>query len=297
MEGGSFEGPEGFAEQYLSTLPSVQFYKEPGYDVCLLLNYWIYHNLNNIFGAKYDSHIAFANFQYIWSYPNQYIIKNTSCKEKCKYEIDVYKDEDWGKRKEFYEYCVDYDTIKGMITTYTEKCNDFYEYIKKKEELYKYFEHHRSSKPTECPKFYQDCKIYNPDILLSQLHCRDEMDKNQATAKTSAEHSLSEQELGHRSREHGPELTGIPDGFHITDTTPESSEIGTKVGHSVLGIAPVVLTATALYKYTPVGSWVRKIGGYDSNGVSDMDEFSSYTQESGDMFSDNSTNYISYQPI
>ncbi|SBS94626.1 PIR Superfamily Protein [Plasmodium ovale curtisi] len=40
------------------------------YDICLLLNYWIYDNLNNIFGAKYNSDIAFANFQYVWSYPN-----------------------------------------------------------------------------------------------------------------------------------------------------------------------------------------------------------------------------------
>ncbi|SBS99716.1 PIR Superfamily Protein [Plasmodium ovale curtisi] len=303
----------GICEKYLSTLPSVQFYRgvqknyqdlsnyiqscekikveeksddvktickkflryletsniwivaEPGYDVCLLLNYWIYDNLNKIYGAKYDSDIAFANFQYIWSYPNQYITKNTSCKQKCKYEIDVHKDEDWKKRKEFYEYCVDYYTIKGMITTYTEKCNDFYEYIKKKEELYKYFDHLCSSKPTECPKFYQDCKIYNPDILLSQLHCRDEMDKNQVTAKSSAEHS----------------------GSQATDTAPESSEIGTKVGQSVLGIAPVVLTGTALYR----------LGGYNSNSVSDMDEFSSYTQELEDMFSNSSGNYISYKPI
>ncbi|SBS91714.1 PIR Superfamily Protein [Plasmodium ovale curtisi] len=136
---------------------------------------------------------------------------------------------------------------------------------------------------TKCPKFYQDCKIYNPDILLSQLHCRDEMDKNQVTAKISAERSLSEQELGHRSRKHGSGLTGILGGSHI--------------GHSVLGIAPAVLTATVLYRYTPVVSCVRNLGEHNSNSVSDMDEFSSYTQESDDMFSNNSGNYISYQPI
>ncbi|SBT02332.1 PIR Superfamily Protein [Plasmodium ovale curtisi] len=49
--------------------------------------------------------------------------------------------------------------------------------------------------------------------------------------------------------------------------------------------------------YTPVGSWIRKLGGHNQTGISDMNEFSSYTQESGDMFSNHAANYISYQPI
>ncbi|SBT57144.1 PIR Superfamily Protein [Plasmodium ovale wallikeri] len=72
-----------------------------------------------------------------------------------------------------------------------------------------------------------------------------------------------------------------------TDPTSERSDIGTKVGHSVLGVA----------SYTPMGSWIRKVGGTNTNSIGDMDEFSSYTQESGDMFLGDTGNYISYQPM
>ncbi|SBT54967.1 PIR Superfamily Protein [Plasmodium ovale wallikeri] len=93
------------------------------------------------------------------------------------------------------------------------------------------------------------------------------------------------QELGHGSSPYD------------TDPTSERSDIGAKVGHSVLGVAPVLLTATALYRYTSIASWIIKVGGTNTNGIGDMDVFSSYTQESGHMFLGDTENYISYQPI
>ncbi|SBS89483.1 PIR Superfamily Protein [Plasmodium ovale curtisi] len=276
---------------------SVWDFEKPDYDICLLLNYWTYEKLNNIFRDKETSDKAFSNFQMISNYPENYIKKNLHYKNKCKYNIDFHKDEDWKKRKEFYEYCVDYDTIKGMITTYAEKCNNFYKYVKEKEELYKHFEDLCSKEEIKCPKFYEECKKYNPNELLSKLRCRDEMERQKAPVKAIPGQDTLGQELELGSREHGPGLLGIKGGTPDTESKQESSEIGKKLGHSVLGIAPVMLTATALYRYTPIGSWIRKLGGTNHNTISDIDEFSSYTQESGDMFPDNSANYISYQPM
>ncbi|SBT00228.1 PIR Superfamily Protein [Plasmodium ovale curtisi] len=125
--------------------------------------------------------------------------------------------------------------------------------------------------------YIKKCCDYNPDKVLSTLQC----------------HNKSLEEIATEAVRGVPRLTSD----HGTELHKENSDIGRKFGHSVLCVAPVLLTATALYRYTPVGSWVRKLGGYNSNSVSDMDEFSSYTQESEDMFSNNSGNYISYQPI
>ncbi|SBT57513.1 PIR Superfamily Protein [Plasmodium ovale wallikeri] len=103
----------------------------------------------------------------------------------------------------------------------------------------------------------------------------------------------------HRHQDQG---LGTPASSHVTEPKSETSNIGTKVGHSVLGVAPVLLSATALYRYTPVGSWVRKLSGYSHNSVSNMDEgvvegILGNTQETDDILFGNTGNYISYQPI
>ncbi|SBT56384.1 PIR Superfamily Protein [Plasmodium ovale wallikeri] len=103
----------------------------------------------------------------------------------------------------------------------------------------------------------------------------------------------------HRPQEQGLRTAA---GSHDTEPKPETSNIGTKVGHSVLGVAPVLLSATALYRYTPVGSWVCKLSGYSPNSVSNMDEgvvegILGNTQETDDILFSNTGNYISYKPI
>ncbi|KMZ77313.1 hypothetical protein PVIIG_06121, partial [Plasmodium vivax India VII] len=75
------------------------------------------------------------------------------------------------------------------------------------------------------------------------------------------------------------------------------SEIRRKVTHSVNVAALFLLTPTMLYRYTPLGPWIRRFGGGGTNSMNAMDALSSYTQETGNMLSDDSANYISYQPI
>ncbi|SBS93723.1 PIR Superfamily Protein [Plasmodium ovale curtisi] len=86
------------------------------------------------------------------------------------------------------------------------------------------------------------------------------------------------------------------------EVTSETSQIGTKVGQSVLGITPVLITTSALYRYTPIGSWIRKLGENPTNSISVIDEgeiegfFTSSHESRGMLFGD-AQNYISYQPM
>ncbi|SBT02165.1 PIR Superfamily Protein [Plasmodium ovale curtisi] len=87
-----------------------------------------------------------------------------------------------------------------------------------------------------------------------------------------------------------------------TSETGQETEVGSLVPDvprlgTLLGITSVLLTTTALYRYTTIGSWIRKVGGTNKNDIDDMHGFSSYTQKSGDMFLGDTRNYISYQPI
>ncbi|SBT57523.1 PIR Superfamily Protein [Plasmodium ovale wallikeri] len=207
----------------------------------------------------------------------------------CKPNYEMFKHKDWDKRKELYEYYIDYTTIKQQSDIFDKQCKNFYEYIERKKPLYKHFQDLCISDNSSCPTFYDECLSYNPDSVLRTIKCHDQI----VSERTAAEEDANPPDIPQFSPQ---ERASGSDSSH-TVSTPETSEIGKKVGHSVIGVAPVLLTATALYRYTPIGSWIRKLGGTNPNSINDMDGFSTYTQESGDMFSDSTGNYISYQPI
>ncbi|SBT01566.1 PIR Superfamily Protein [Plasmodium ovale curtisi] len=264
------------------------------YDECILLNYWVYDKLAYYFGSgeTLDMKNAFGSLQFIWSY----LIddsKNPTYYNKCKPLFrEILDHHDWKQRKELYDYYVDYSTLYATARDYPQKCEEYYKKIEAKKPLYEHFEKECLSHTSNCFELYEKCMDYNPDKVLSNLPCHDQIEaKKAATAEASARALPLQQSQGHAH--------GIQPGPHPPGTvfTEQNSDIGKTVGHSVLGVAPVLLTATALYRYTPIGSWIRKFGGYNQSGMSDMDGFSSYTQESGDMFSDSVGNYISYQPI
>ncbi|SBS89180.1 PIR protein [Plasmodium ovale] len=258
---------------------------------CILLNYWVYDMLTRIFGADNQTDIrnAFGNLQYIWSYlvKDQY---KTSYYKKCKPLFnEILNFDDWKQRKELYDYYVDYDTLFRTAMGYPEKCEEYYKKIDERTSLYKYFETKCLSDKYNCPEHYKNYTHYNPVLVLPQLPCHG----NMVAAKQAIprQQDLRQEQLDN-SHSHYPNV----------ELTKENSEIGKKVGHSVLGVAPFLLTATALYKYTPVGSWVRKISGYGSNSISGMDagEMEAYShnaQEFGDILFSDTGKLISYQPI
>ncbi|SBT02594.1 PIR protein [Plasmodium ovale] len=269
---------------------------ESKYDECILLNYWVYDMLDKYFHQNTEQmDISFSGLQYIWGHLTD-DSRKTSYYNKCRPLFkEILKYNDWKKRKELYDYYIDYDTLSGTAKSFDEQCDEYYKIIEAKKSLYKHFENACLSHEYNCPDIYDKCIDYNPEKVLPTLKCHHRITAergaaSELAAKTSAMKHAPEQGLGYTT------------DFHGTESMPESSQIGTKVGQSVLGVAPVLLTASALYRYTPIGSWIRKLGGINQKSLSNMDDeemngFLSNTQGSGDTFFENTENYISYQPM
>ncbi|SBT55910.1 PIR Superfamily Protein [Plasmodium ovale wallikeri] len=207
------------------------------YDVSTLLNYWLYDKLINIYGNndELDIRLGFGRFQYVWEY-QKFFPKKKPYYEKCKPDLDMVNHKDWKNRKELYDYCVNYEYMASTCPYFDDACTKHCEYINGKSKLYKHFESVCPPKGSDCPEFYDKCKKYDPNVVLNALKCHEKI-KIQT------------------------------DDDPGTALTPETTQIGTKVGQSVLGVAPVLLTAAALYRYTPIGSWVRNLGGINQNSI------------------------------
>ncbi|SBT84852.1 PIR protein [Plasmodium ovale] len=272
--------------------------------VSILFNYWLYGMLTHIYGVNSTNKISagVSALQFKWTYFDYSRINNQYYK-KCKLELSTVNHQDWDKRKKLYDYYVDSDILIGLAKSIDDDC-EYYKKIEEKKSLYEYFEKECSPPKNNCPEFYGKCKEYKPENVLSKLLCHEKISQEQADAKAAERPDTMEHTLGsEQDTEVGPLGPGVPgfaSGSEI-EVKSESSQIGTKVGQSVLGITPVLLTASALYRYTPIGSWIRNLGKNSTNSISDMDGemegFLGHTQESGDILLGETSNYISYQPM
>ncbi|SBS94082.1 PIR Superfamily Protein [Plasmodium ovale curtisi] len=275
------------------------------YKVSLLFNYWLYGMLTHIYGANSTDKIraGFGALQYKWTYFDYYR-KNEPHYLKCKPNFEIVNHNDWDKRKKLYDYYVDYDILFGLAKSIDDKCETYYKKIEEKKSLYEHFDKQCLLDKDNCPNFYDKCKPYEPDSVLSQLPCHEQIAREQNDAEAAERSAAVEHTSGSEQDtvvgSHGPGIPGFASGSEI-EVTSETSQIGTKLGQSVLGITPVLLTASALYRYTPIGSWIRNLGKNSTNSISDMDGemegFLGYTQESGDILLDGTSDYISYQPM
>ncbi|SBS89904.1 PIR Superfamily Protein [Plasmodium ovale curtisi] len=143
----------------------------------------------------------------------------------------------------------------------------------------------------------KDAKPYKPEKVLSTFQCHDKIVAERSVEIARVTQQPLRQEQGSGAHRSNTDFSGISGDPPDTEMTNENSQVGTKVRHSALCITPVLLTATALYRYTSIGFCIRKLGGVNRNSIREMNEFSSYTQESRDMLSDSGANYISHQPI
>ncbi|GAB69518.1 hypothetical protein PCYB_002670, partial [Plasmodium cynomolgi strain B] len=165
-------------------------YKKPHehnneYDDCTLLNYWIIGKLVQFYGSNRDRYFlqAFGKLQLIWSSIIPYD-SSTNSNNICKPIFDIYKQDDWYKRKEFYDYCVDYDTVLKTANLYDSQCEAYYKYIESKIPIYEYIKKLCTSESTyACPKFYEECKEFDPKILLSKLNCHSTMQEKRQLLK------------------------------------------------------------------------------------------------------------------
>ncbi|GAB69991.1 hypothetical protein PCYB_007400 [Plasmodium cynomolgi strain B] len=225
---------------------------DPKYDECILLNYWVYSKIVKIFHSDKSSIIdnPFAALLRIWNE----IIDNQPDKPsyiKCRPDSGTIMKHDWRKRKELYDYYVNYDTLFNTAQGYPQKCQEYYEKIKKMQNIFDYFEEHCEKYSHLCPEIYKDCKSYNPKSILEKIKCHATIIGT--SGSISEDNSLLQ---GRGSTEVHPERADdfklhIIDAFTAqSDTHIDSgnSGIGTKVTHSILGAAPVLLTGTMLYR-------------------------------------------------
>ncbi|EDL42785.1 variable surface protein Vir32, truncated, putative, partial [Plasmodium vivax] len=101
------------------------------YDVSLLLNYWIYDKLTQIYGDTNtdDINIGFGALQGKWGLfePNR---RDKSYYKKCKPDHTKVNHEDWKNRKKLYDYYVDYDTLFLGARAIDVLCKKYYKKIK-----------------------------------------------------------------------------------------------------------------------------------------------------------------------
>ncbi|GAW84728.1 variable surface protein [Plasmodium gonderi] len=138
---------------------------------CNLLVYWIYDQLVNNFKEYTHKPIdIYGKIVNVWNI-NYRSSKNRNITQ-CDLSSEIILYDDWDMRKKLYEYLLDFDIhIKERISEQG-KCEEYYEYIQEKEQLYNHFnEPCNANDQTKCPSFYNDCKKYEPSMVLKGSEC------------------------------------------------------------------------------------------------------------------------------
>ncbi|KMZ96464.1 hypothetical protein PVNG_05449 [Plasmodium vivax North Korean] len=128
---------------------------------------------------------AFGKIELIW---NDFIEKKLKHRknETCEPIHSIIMDNDWRDRKELYEYYVNYDALSDTVKIFTNMCEEFFQYVESKKKLYEHFKEPCLSKDTNmCPKFYDECKKYDPENVLSNHSCHEYIMKERAAAASS----------------------------------------------------------------------------------------------------------------
>ncbi|CAI7719837.1 PIR protein [Plasmodium vivax] len=235
------------------------------YDVCPLLNYWVYNKLSMILNSYYSSElkIAFGKIVLIWNTFIQDRLKEHE-NETCKPDTDLVLYDDWRERKNLYEYYVDYSSISNTLVAYKQWCEDFYKYVESKKPLYKHFKERCLSRDTKrCPKFYEQCLQYDPEIVLPHRDCPEEIMKKRAAAALT----VPQLRNGLLGSEPNSEVT---DGRMKTFDPPilsGKSHTADNVGNILLGVVATTMTSGALYRFTPLGGMIRNGLGWNNNNM------------------------------
>ncbi|KMZ89659.1 hypothetical protein PVMG_06237 [Plasmodium vivax Mauritania I] len=235
------------------------FYKKSekvnsNYVDCILLNYWIYGKIYEQYRDIPKRSHYFGELQRLWSnhIPN---LLETSSNNKCELDTLIAIQDDWWNRKELYGYCVDYDTIKGIIPFYNSPCEEIYNYLKEKDKLYnEYKKNCSTSERNNCPDFFRECENKDPTILLKMLKCYGEMQSKEALPLKQEERPASAE------TDPGPTeaKASLPLNSQISRN---GTDPVTNSGHVLLGVVVTSMTSGALYKIKTLKN-IKFIEGY-----------------------------------
>ncbi|CAG9482914.1 unnamed protein product [Plasmodium vivax] len=238
------------------------------YNVCTLLNYWVYDRLNLVLYSNNSDNSNYINRKFgeivgIW---NSFFIEKLKKPDDktCVPDSRIVVYNDWKKRQQLYEYYVDYYPIKQSLEPYPQLCKEFYQYVESKKPLYKYFNELCTSKYTNmCPDFYAQCKEYDPDEVLSTFNCHQVMLDEKAAA--AAKDSLN----GGTFADTEPNSEGPSSDMATVGTQNlrgESQNVR-MYGNVLLGVVATTMTSGALYRFTPLGGMIRNGLGWNNNNM------------------------------
>ncbi|GAB69828.1 CYIR protein, partial [Plasmodium cynomolgi strain B] len=222
------------------------------YDVCKLLNYWVYSRLVRIWGSDKPSIITtpLAALHRVW---NEFLKKssNTSLNNKCIPDMGLAVQHNWQDRKKLYDYYVDYDYLLYMAKNYDKDECTYYYKINEMIPLYNFYKDLCSTHRERCPDVFYEFPVENIESELTDLQCYSKFNGINGPILEAT----SSLQLVDNKGEHEKPAEDISD-YIIDDYTVESntqldsgnSGIGKKVTHSILGAAPVLLTGTVLYR-------------------------------------------------
>ncbi|CAG9484377.1 unnamed protein product [Plasmodium vivax] len=271
------------------------FYKKSekvnsNYVDCILLNYWIYGKIYEQYRDIPKRSHYFGELQRLWSNHIPNLLK-TSSNNKCELDTLIAIQDDWWNRKELYGYCVDYDTIKGIISFYNSPCEEIYNYLKEKDALYKEYSEHCSKKDqNKCPHFFSKCKDKDPNILLHQLTCYGEMQTKEAL-------SLKQGERPATTETESPITAVKADPSIDSQISRDGTNPVTNSGNILLGVVVTSMTSGALYKFTPLGRMLRNGLGFNRNSINvHNNELFDYASGPFNPYSGGEKHYIGYQP-
>ncbi|KMZ96457.1 hypothetical protein PVNG_05442 [Plasmodium vivax North Korean] len=231
--------------KYLETIHKEIYKKDNPYDVCLLLNFWVYSRLFDTLQDENNVYIAYAQLQSIWNYFNDNKLKKTG-NQLCRPYFNIVLQDNWRYIKELYEYYVDYSPIYNYLPYSTEeRCKEFYHYVESKKALYEHFNKRcTSSNEDRCPYFYAQCKQYDPEQVLSTFSCHQKILGERAADASrvsltggtfEGREPNSEDTDGRKKPDDAPKLSGNP-------KTVEN------VGNILLGVVATTMTSGALYR-------------------------------------------------
>ncbi|KMZ89647.1 hypothetical protein PVMG_05932 [Plasmodium vivax Mauritania I] len=212
------------------------------YDVCTLLNYWLYNRLNIVYnyGSFYKVIQAFGQIQSIWS---DFIHKglNKHNPKICNPIFDIAIQRDWKERKKLLDYCNNAKHLLIIANSHSGACNKYYQYIESKSDLYKQYEQAcNSDNKNMCPKFFNACKDYNPEKVLPTLTCHPDMEKRRPAASAIAMRGDGKNPLSPDSEADSADFSQLQRGDTPTVT---------KAGNVLLGVVITSMTSGALYRY------------------------------------------------
>ncbi|SBT74012.1 PIR protein [Plasmodium ovale] len=277
------------SEKLLKCFYYVSYMRDSKYSYSERWNY-LYYWMGDKILAKLDDTTSFYEVMRMYDF-----VRNiTDSKSKNIYkEVHISK-EDFKNLKKIYDYSQNYPTILNKIRVNDNKCSKSYkEYIQEHSDLYNQLKQKCSSKEEPCYSIFNYIKENSSHIDLSKLECTES--ESVVTSHGGGRDGLSQTSLlpgGHEKmlREQDS-FSGSPsqfmDGSYVNpSSSPSTSHTSFAITFSLLG---GLFFSLVLYKFTPLGSWLRFHFPRKKNIQSEMYEEDPISEFSNNLYEDDYT--------